>query len=199
MNINLIGTAFRYLTIAPAFAQAAGPNHAPGRQGYFTATMRCAWTRRQIDLFASSRRGAAVVEFAILAPVLVLLLFGTIASSGAFLTWGMMQGSSAYGARVMSTGTIKNNSAGAITTANTTATTTCTGSLPATEVESYACSNLPSWATFTVTTTENCVVPSVTVSLSTTASAAAIVDVLRLFTGKTLTATAVVMKEGTCP
>ncbi len=148
---------------------------------------------------ARCRRGAAVVEFAIVAPVLVLLLFGTVASSAAFLPWGMMQGSSQYGARVMSTGTIKNNSNGVIAASNLTATTTCSSTLPTSEVESYACSGLPGWASFTVTTTENCTIPSVTVSLSTSASSAAIADVLQLFSGKTLTATSVVMKEGTCP
>jgi len=155
--------------------------------------------RRQLRRFWRSQRAVAAVEFALVAPVLVLLLCGTIASSAAFLTWGMMQGSTSYGARIMATGTVKNNHNGAISTTNTTATITCSSSLTSTSVEYYACSNLPSWATFSVTTTENCAVPSVTVSLSTTASSAAIADVMRLFSGKTLTSTSVVMKEGTCP
>lgn len=154
---------------------------------------------RRLRRFGRNERGVAAVEFALVAPVLVLLLCGTIAASAAFLTWGMMQGSSQYGARIMATGTVKNNVSGAITTSNTSATTTCSSALPSTDVEYYACYNLPSWATFTVTTTENCTIPSVTVILSTSASAAAIADVMKLFTGKTLTSTAVVMKEGTCP
>ena len=117
--------------------------------------------RRCVRVLAQCRRGVAAVEFALVLPIRMLLLFGMISGSAAFLTWGMMQGSSQYGARIMSTGTVKNNSAGAISTSNTTATVTCSSSLSSSDVEYYACSNLPAWASFTVTTTENCAVPSV--------------------------------------
>jgi hypothetical protein len=50
-----------------------------------------------------------------------------------------------------------------------------------------------------VTATENCTVPSVTVSLSASASAAAIANIYNYFTGQSLVAQAVVMKEGQCP
>jgi hypothetical protein len=130
-------------------------------------------------------------------------MFGMIAASAVFLASSMMQGSAQYGARVMATGTVKNNNAGVITS-TVPVTTTCspTTPFPNTQVEYYACANLPRWATFSVTTTEACSTTSistVTVVLSTTLASASIMDVFSFFAGKTLTATAVVMKEGQCP
>lgn len=144
-------------------------------------------------------RGTAAVEFAIVATPLMLMTFGFIAISAVFYTWSSMQNAAQYAALMVATGQVKSLSTGAITTSNSTATATCSSSLPSTEAEYYACSGLPSWVTFTVTTTENCATPSVTVSLSASASAAAIADVFSIFTGTTLVSNAVVMKQNQCP
>jgi Flp pilus assembly protein TadG len=146
------------------------------------------------------RRGAIAVEFVLACVPLMVLIFGFIATSAVFTTLGSMQGNAQYAARMMSTGQITRNNAGALSTTNTTATVTCSSSLASTQVEYYACTGLPTWATFTVTSTENCAVPSVTVSLSANAATAAIADVENFFSGKTIVAQSVMMREGgTCP
>jgi hypothetical protein len=114
-------------------------------------------------------------------------------------TWSAMQNSAQYAALLVSTGQVKSLSTGAITTANETATTACSSSLTSTEAEYYACYGLPGWGSYTVTTTENCAVPSVQVSISASASSIAIGDVFALFSGETISAQSVVMKEGQCP
>jgi len=141
----------------------------------------------------------AALEFAILATPLMLLIFGFISISSIFYTMSAMQNAAQYAASLVATGQITSLSTGPITTTNTTATVKCGSTLTATEAEYYACTDLPGWASFTVTTTENCATPSVAVSLSVDASAAAIVDMFQMFTGKTLVGNAVVMKEGQCP
>ncbi len=154
----------------------------------------------------SCRRGSVALEFALASVPLMMLVFGFIATSAVFNTWSSMQSNAQYAARLMSmggpavgAGIVKNNGNGAITAGNTTATISCGGSLNTAQVEYYACTGLPSWTTFTVTSTENCTVPSVTVTLSTSATTAAIADIEKFFTGKTITAQAVYMKEGQCP
>ena len=136
------------------------------------------------------RRGSAALELALVATPLIMLLFGFIAASAVFYSWSTMQNNAQYAALLVSTGQVKSWNTGAIN---------CSGSLSNTKAEYYACSGLPSWATFTVTTAENCAVPNVTVSISASATKAAIVDVYKVFTGKTLLASAVVMKQGLCP
>lgn len=129
----------------------------------------------------------------------MLLVFGFIATASVFNTWSSMQSNTQYAARLMSTGQISANNNGTISTTNTTATITCSSTLKTTQVEYYACTGLPTWTTFSVTTTENCTTPSVTVSLSTGATTAAIADVEKIFSGKTIVAQTIMMKEGTCP
>jgi Flp pilus assembly protein TadG len=177
---------------------------ASGLRNWSLDCSRRIWSKiqRGYSAFADCRRGVAALEFALIALPLLSIMFGMIAASAVFLASSMMQGSAQYGARVMATGAVKNNYNGAITLTNATSTTPCSSTLTATQVEYYACSNLPKWATFSVTTTEACsttTISTVTVSLSTNLSSAAIMDVFRFFAGKTLTTTAVVMKEGQCP
>jgi Flp pilus assembly protein TadG len=131
----------------------------------------------------------------------MVLCFGFIATSSVYNTWGSMQTATQYAARLMSTsGSSLGNTNGAFSATNTSSSVACTSSkVTSSTVEYYACNGLPTWATFTVTTTENCTVPSVTVSLSASATAAAIADVENFFAGKTITAQTVFMKEGSCP
>ena len=164
---------------------ASRPALAPGRGGLH-ALRRC-------------RRGVAALEFVFTATPLLIIVFGFVAMSTVFYTWSTMQSYAQYAARMMSTGQIKNMSNGAITTSNTTATVRCSESLTPSQVEYYACHGLPSWGTFSVTVSENCAVPRVTVRLSASASSAAIADVFTIFARRTLTARAVLMKEGQCP
>ena len=145
------------------------------------------------------RRGVAAVEFALVVTPLMLLLFGYIATNTVFISWSAMQNSAQYAAQMVSTGQIKSISTGAITTSNNTATTSCSSTLTNTEAEYYACGGLPTWGSYTVTTTENCAVPSVAISISASGATAALGDVFHIFTGKTVQAQAVVMKQGSCP
>jgi len=131
---------------------------------------------------------------------LLMLVFGFIATSAVFFTWSTMQNNTQYAARMMSTGQIANNANGALTSTNSTSTAVPCSPLPkTTQIEYYACAGLPTWTKFTVTTTENCAVPSVTVSLSASATSAAIADIESFFSGKTIVAQSVLMKEGSCP
>ena len=155
--------------------------------------------RRQPRRLLTCRRATAAVEFALVLTPMMMLLFGFIATAAVFFTWSTMQSNAQYAALLMATGQVQQLSTGTISTTNKTATTTCSSSLTSTEVEYYACTGLPSWLPVTVTSTENCAVPSVTVSLSASASTAAIADVYSFFSGKSLVAQSVLMKEGQCP
>lgn len=160
--------------------------HRTDRKGWFGGLCRC-------------RKGVAALEFALLSTPLLLLTFGSVATCMALHTMAAMQNAAQYSALMVATGAVKNLTTGPISTTNTTSTTQCSGALATTDAEYYACQGLPPWATFTVTTTENCATPSVTVALSVDASAAAVADVFSFFKGSNLTSRAVVMKQGTCP
>jgi Flp pilus assembly protein TadG len=149
--------------------------------------------------FGRCQRGTAAVEFALASVPLMIMLFGFIATNALFFTWSTMQNNVQYAARMMATGQVTSLKSGALSATNTSDTVSCGSTLNSTQVEYYACTGLPSWASFTVTATENCAAPSVTVSLSANASAAALADVYAIFAGKTISAQAVMMKEATCP
>jgi Flp pilus assembly protein TadG len=137
------------------------------------------------------RRGVAALEFALLSAPFLIMVFGFIAVNCAFLALSQMQTSSLNAANLMATGQI--------TSFQSTA-TTCTNSLTNTSAEYYACQNLPSWASFSVTATENCTSPaSVTVLITVNGGSAALADTYGFFSGKTLSATQTLMKQGTCP
>lgn len=157
-----------------------------------------AWVRPVRVRSKLGRRGAAALEFALVAGPLMAVMFGFMATNVLFFTWSAMQDSAQYAARMMATGQVKTYANGTITTSNTTSTSVC-GNVSSGVVEYYACQGLPSWATFTVTATENCAVPSVSVSISVNAKAAALADVFSIFTGKTIVANSTMMKEGLCP
>ena len=155
---------------------------------------------RPIRGLLGCRRGVVAVEFALASVPLMILMFGFIATSSVYNTWGSMQAGTQYAARMMSTGQISSNTNGAFSSSNTSSSVSCSSSkVTSSTVEYYACTGLPTWATYTVTTTENCATPSVTVSLQASASAAAIADVEKFFSGKTITSQTVFMKEGSCP
>lgn len=146
-----------------------------------------------------SRRGSVAVEFALVMPPFLLLCFGFIGANAALFTRSSMQNTAQLAARMMATGQVTNFSSGAINAGNATATTTCASGPAATTVEHHACAGLPGWATYTVTATQNCAVPSVTVTIQATGfQSAPTGDRMGVLMGKTLNATAVMMKEGTC-
>jgi Flp pilus assembly protein TadG len=191
------------LAVLPERAAAlVGCNRMPPRNG--TTPARPPRTRngaiwRLFQDIGHCRRGVAALEFAIVVTPLMLMVFGFIAASAVFYVWSTMQNNAQYAALMVATGQVTSINTGALSTSNTTATTKCTGSFKTTQAEYYACTGLPAWATFTVTTTETCATPSVAVTLSVSATAAAIEDVFSIFSGKTITASTTVMKEGTCP
>jgi Flp pilus assembly protein TadG len=180
------------------------PNAVPGTSDLSPAQRRVRLTGRaglrRSNNLAGCRRGSVAVEFAVASVPLMLLVFGFIATAAVFNTWSSMQSNTQYAARLMSTSSIMANTNGTITASNNSSSgVTCSSSLRSTQVEYYACLNLPTWTTFTVTTTENCATPSVNVTLSTGATTAAIADIEQIFSGKTIVAQTTMMKEGNCP
>lgn len=67
------------------------------------------------DINKKNKRGAAMVEFALVLPLLILLLFGIIELGRAYYTWSLMSEAVREGARA---GVVELNSAAAITTAD---------------------------------------------------------------------------------
>ncbi len=158
---------------------------------------------------AYCRRGVAALEFALAVTPLLLIMFGFIATNLMFFTLSAMQSSANFAAMSVATGQINKNNNGLLTSANTNSTAiACSLATDASKVEYYACQNLPSWASFTVTTSEVCgaTPPTISVTISVDATAAGIVDLnamfgstMSMFHNKTLTATSVAMKQGSCP
>ena len=147
----------------------------------------------------SCRRASVAVEFALACTPLMLIVFGFIATSWLFNTWSTMQSNVQYAARMVSTGQITSNASGTIA-ANPSVSTTCgSKTWTSNQAEYYACAGLPNSTTFTVTTTETCSVPSVTISLSASAKGMAVIDIANIFTSNPIVAQAAFMKEGTCP
>jgi Flp pilus assembly protein TadG len=147
--------------------------------------------KRQWRGLGECQRATAAVEFVLVSGPLLFLLFGFIATNTMFYTWSSMQNNVQYAALMLATGQITSFSGTGVT---------CSPSLTATQVEYYACSGLPSWATFTATATETCSAPAnVSVTLTANASGAALANVYSLFSGKTLTSQSVTMKQGNCP
>ena len=145
----------------------------------------------------SARKAVAALELAMLAPVLMLLTFGFIATNVAMYTWAQMFNSAQYAALIWSTGSYTQTASG--TSGGTVACSSVTAASHSTQVEYYACSGLPSWGTYTAVTSENCssTPQSVTVTLSGTATALA--DTYGFFNSKTITTQTVMMKQGSCP
>ena len=153
----------------------------------------------ELQLLRRSRRGTVALEFALVMPPFLLMCFGFIGVNAALMTRSNAQNTAQLAACMMATGQVKNFATGAIAGATATATTVCSGSLATTTVEYYACQGLPTWATFTVTASQNCAVPSVTVRIQATGfNKTTTGDRMGVLLGKTVTATAVMMKEGTC-
>lgn len=145
------------------------------------------------------RKGTVALEFALVMPPFLMLCFGFIAVNAALFTRSAMQNTAQLAARMMATGQVKNFTTGAIAGATATNTATCTAGMATTTVEYHACQGLPTWATFSVTATQNCAVPSVSVRIQASSfNGTTTGDRLGVLLGKTMTATAVMMKEGTC-
>ena len=186
-------------TVPAGPARSVAPSGARSGWRGWTRPGRRGGNGRAFRALGACRRAVVALEFVFVAGPFLVLLFGFIATSAVLHTWSTMQNYAQYAARMMSTGQIKNLTTGPITVSNSTATTSCASALTNAQVEYYACTGLPSWVSFTVTATQNCAVPSVTVSISANASTAAIADMFAIFTGKTLVAKSVMMKEGVCP
>jgi Flp pilus assembly protein TadG len=176
--------------------------------GFFESRFHPAGRWAALPTLARCRRGVAAVEFALAMTPMLLIVFGFIATNVMFYTLSVMQNSSQYGTMMGATGQAKNNVNGTITAANRTSSNVAcsTGSPPTANaalttsmVEYYACTGLPSWANFSVTTLEDCSVPKFSVTISVNASSAALADIFSFFTSETLTATSVAVKQGTCP
>lgn len=126
--------------------------------------------------------GAALVEFTVIAPVFFLLVFGIIEFGSIFSLQNTMMNAAREAARSMA---VQNLTSGQ---AQTTAANYLT-SYP--ETFSYSvvdgCTTTPrgQWA-------------DVTVTITTSAAAASIINYLNMFTGKNLTASVIMRKELAC-
>ncbi len=146
-----------------------------------------------------SRRASISIEFALVMPPFLLMGFGFLGMTAAMTTRSAMQNNAQLAAQLVATGRVTNFASGPIAGATATATTICSGSLANTTVEFHACNLLPPWATYTVTTTQTCSVPSVSVSIqATNLNSAMTGDRMQMLLGKTLNARAVVIKQGVC-
>ena len=153
-----------------------------------------------VGALARCRRGIAMLEVALVSIPLMILLFGIISVNSVYFVMSSMQQNAMYAAQMVAQGTITAVNTGTLTSSNTGATNVNCSPLPATtKAEYYACNGLPSWATYTVRTSEVCATPSFTVSISVSATAAAMADVFKFFTGKTLVVSSTAMKQGSCP
>ena len=143
------------------------------------------------------RRGVAAVEFALAATPLLFIVFGFFATNMMFYTLSAMQNSAQFAVTMLAAGR---------------ATTTSTGGVAVTPVscdthpnsptaEYFACTGvmLPGWATFMASSSEDCSVPKVSVTMTVNASTAAMADIYNFFANDILTTTAVAMKQGSCP
>lgn len=145
------------------------------------------------------RRGNMALEFALVMPPFLLASFGFIAVSLVLQARSTMQSTAQMAARMMATGQVKNFATGPIAGATATATTVCSSSLASTTVEYHACAGLPTWASYSVTATQTCSVPSVTVTITASGfNATTIGDRAGLMASKVMSVTSVMMKEGTC-
>lgn len=169
------------------------------RRGCSTSNHR--WVGRLVALTAMllpavalrrCRRGVAALEFAMAATPLIILVFGFFAINLMFYTLTTMQNASFFAVTMLA--------AGRATTANTGTPVSCAATPASPTAEFFACSDpsLPGWATFQVSSTQDCAGLKVSVTVSVNASSAALVDIFSTFTGETLTTTSVAMKQGSC-
>jgi len=139
------------------------------------------------------RRATAALEFVLLAPAMLIMLFGFIATGAAMFSWAGMQNNAQNAALTQATNTT-------ITHAGTA--TTCVSTLTATQAEYWACLGLPNWATFQATVTENCTSTPNTVTVLVqvaSGSNAGLADTYGFFKGKSLSAQAIQMiQTGIC-
>ena len=159
-------------------------------------------TRGLLHAFRRDRDGVAAVEFALAATPMMMLLFSFIAVNLVFYTMTVMQNQAQYAAMAVASKLVNNNAAGTFVAHSSSGPTLCSAaSVTATTAEYYACGGLPSWANFSVSTTEACGgnVPTITITITVSAAAAALADVADVFLGKTLSTSSVAMMQGTCP
>ena len=154
----------------------------------------CNWGRRLVARSVPARtlircrRGVAAVEFALAATPLLMIVFGFIATNLLFFTLSVMQNSANYAAVMLATGSA--------TTTNTGTLISCSAPPASGTAEYYACIGLPSWATFQAKSSRDCAALKASVTISVSASAAALADVFNIFTGETLSTTSISMPQG---
>ncbi len=139
------------------------------------------------------RRGAAAVEMAVVAPVLILLLGGIIQFGGLFFLHNNMVNAAREAARAL-----------AVRTVTVAGSTDCSTAPAAGTAEKMVCDSLSSWGSMTFTLAvcnpavpgPNCVDPSdVAVEISVPLSEASLWDALGLFQTGTLEARVIMREE----
>lgn len=140
--------------------------------------------------FPACRRGVAAMEFAVVAPLFLSILFAIVAFGTSMTSLNAMQSGATMAARSMAIGAATFSGTGV----------TCgTGvALNAGTAENHACRALPTWGTYTVTATQNCSTLSDSVVITASGSTAMIGDVFGLLNGLVLNAHSVMLREGPC-
>ena len=180
------------MTFTKAHSGAGQREHAIAKRR-LVGSLRCAAAVSSVRALGRSRRGVAAVEFALASTPLLFIVFGFFAINLMFFTLSTMQSAAQFAAMMLATGRA--------TTANTGALVACSSPPSSPTAEYFACTDtvLPGWASFQVSSAEDCSVPRVSVTISVNASAAALADIFNFFTGQTLATTSVAMKQGPCP
>ncbi len=142
----------------------------------------------------SRKRGAAAVEMAVMAPVLILLLGGIIQFGGLFFLHNNMVNAAREAARAL-----------ALKTVTVAGTPTCSTTPPVGSAEELACNPLSSWGSMTFTLAvcnptvpgSNCAAGSsdVAVEIAVPLSEASLWDALGLFQTGTLEARVIMREE----
>ncbi len=136
------------------------------------------------------RRGIAAVEFAVVAPVFITILFAIVAFGTGMTALNAMQSGATTAARSMAIGVSTFSGAAVICGSGS--------ALTAGTAENYACRALPPWGTYTVTATQNCTTLNDSVVITANASTAMIGDVLGVLNGLVLNTQSVMLREGPC-
>ena len=156
-----------------------------------TGTPRRNWLRR----FLTSCGGAVAVEFTLLVPVFLLILFATAATSSVLFVQNGMENGAREAARLVAVKEVPNSGAP----------TTCAAATPG-SAEAYACNVLTGWVTtYTILVEEPVCIGgaydpdrNVVVTVSAAGSEAALADIYRFFTGVNLEAKVTMRMEPRC-
>ena len=151
--------------------------------------------RDALAAFLADPRGAAAAEFAVVMPLLVLLVFGVVTFASALFVHSNMLNAARESARQVSvTDAASHTPGGAIHCLQAEA------QIPG-SAEKVACDYLNTWGTnFLIDVTDRCPAERIVdVNIRTDAANAALLDIFGFFNGRTLEADVSMRREAQCP